>query len=353
MTFQFYDKEKWRRKMKKTYCLAIVWLCFLMMVALTACGQSSEKEILSGEQKNEAEMLKGYESVTIKTKDRTIQFNEMPKRVVTFDIHPAEIMLELGLEEYMVGTAANPDDILPKYREVYSKIPVLSRGLYPSKEAFLAVNPDFVYSGWDSTFQEDRIGTVDQLNELGIKAYSHQSSNIVGPTLEDVYQDIRKIGHIFKVEDRSEKLIESLNNSINDVRQRIERRIGTVEDPLRVFVYDSGEGVPFTATQTILTELIKMAGGKNIFDDIEKNWTTVTWEEVVQRNPEVIVIMDYGDTTVEQKKQVLFNKPALADVDAIKNKRIVVMPLDYTFEGVRIPIALEKLAKFFYPEVFK
>ncbi|PWA12194.1 hypothetical protein DCC39_07095 [Pueribacillus theae] len=118
-------------------------------------------------------------------------------------------------------------------------------------------------------------------------------------------------------------------------------------------MYDSGEDAPFTATQTILSELIKMAGGENIFSDIEKNWATVTWEEVVNRNPEVIVIMDYGNITVEQKKQVLFSKSALADVDAIKNKRIAVMPLDHTFEGVRMPLAIETLAKAFYPEKFE
>lgn len=48
--------------------------------------------------------------------------------------------------------------------------------------------------------------------------------------------------------------------------------------------------------------------------------------------------MDYGDTSVEQKKEVLLNNPALNDIDAIKNNRIVVLPLEYTFEGVRIQL---------------
>lgn len=85
-----------------------------------------------------------------------------------------------------------------------------------------------------------------------------------------MYQDIRNIGRIFKVEDRADKLIESLKNSASDVFQTIESKVGTVEEPLRVFVYDSGGDAPFTATQTILNEMIRVAGGENIFGDIEK-----------------------------------------------------------------------------------
>jgi len=70
----------------------------------------------------------------------------------------------------------------------------------------------------------------------------------------------------------------------------------------------------------------------------------------VDRNPEMIVIMDYGSTTIDQKKQTLLNHSALADVEAIKNERFSVMPLVDAFEGIRIPIALETLAESFIPK---
>ncbi|MFX8262546.1 ABC transporter substrate-binding protein, partial [Acinetobacter baumannii] len=66
---------------------------------------------------------------------------------------------------------------------------------------------------------------------------------------------------------------------------------------LKVFVYDSGEDKAFTAANTYLTSLIDLVGGKNIFDDIDKGWAEVSWEEVVNRDPDVIVIVDYGETT--------------------------------------------------------
>ncbi|EGQ25218.1 heme ABC superfamily ATP binding cassette transporter, binding protein [Sporosarcina newyorkensis 2681] len=339
--------------MCKKYMLLFV---IMVMAILTACGESdSTKGVSASKADGDKSKNEGiYEPVSVETKDGSIQYEEMPRRVVTQDLHTLELMLTLGLEEHIAGTVgANPNHVLPEFKEAFSRIPVVSRGMQPSKEVLLEVDPDFVYAGWDTLFQEERLGSVKKLNELGIKTYTHESSNIIGPTLDDVYQDIRNIGLIFKVEDRADELIESLQHSIRDVGKQIDEQIGTVEEPVSVFIYDSGTDIPFTATQTILTEMIRLAGGENIFGDIPKNWTTVNWEDVVERNPKVIVIMDYGEMTAEQKKDVLFSNPALAGIDAIKNDRVAVMPLDYTFEGVRIPTTIEMLAKSFYPEAFE
>ena len=330
-----------RLKIDKSNMLAVVLL--LITMVLTACG-NNEKTTTSGNQSGDS----NYNPVTIKNGDRTIVFNEMPTRAVTLNQHTTEVMLALGLEEYMVGTAYLDDDILPEYEEQYENIPVLS-DKYPSQEAFLQVNPDFAYAGWESAFQDDAVGTVERLEEFGIKAYLHQSSNMVAPTLEDVFQDIENIARIFHVEDRADELMDNISDEV----ERIQDQIGKVDDPLRVFVYDSGEDAPLTATQNFMNELIRLAGGENIFSDIEKNWANVTWEEVVKRDPEVIVIIDYGEISVEQKIQTLLNKASLADVEAIKHERFAVLPLSAAAEGVRIPLALETLANAFYPDSFK
>ena len=92
-------------------------------------------------------------------------------------------------------------------------------------------------------------------------------------------------------------------------------------DPLRVFVYDSGEEAPFTAgAYAMPTALIEAAGGVNIMDDLEKSWAEIGWEPVVERNPEVIVIVNYGDVTAEQKIAFLKGNPAFASIDAVQER---------------------------------
>jgi len=287
-------------------------------------------------------------SVTITTNGIEMTYPEAPKRAVTLNQHVTEIMLALGLADKMVGTAYLDDQILPELKEEYDKVPVLA-DKYPNKEVLMAANPDFVYSGWKSGFGDKGVGSMEDLDKAGIKSYLQESSNKPGPTVEDVFADIQNIGKIFRVEDKANELIGKMKQEMDQTVSKI----GSVDKPLQVFVYDSGEDNPFTAANNYMTSLIKMAGGKNVFDDIQKGWAEVSWEEVVNRKPDVIVVVDYGDKTVDQKKNLLLTKRELAVIPAIQNKRLIVLPLSAASEGVRAPIALKILAEGLYPDKFK
>jgi iron complex transport system substrate-binding protein len=91
-----------------------------------------------------------------------------------------------------------------------------------------------------------------------------------------------------------------------------------------------------------------MAGATNIFSDVDKNWAEVSWEEVVERDPEVIIIVDYGEKTAEQKRHQLLTHPALTDVTAIKEENFIVLPLSSAAEGVRVAKALKIVVEGLY-----
>ncbi|MFD3274384.1 ABC transporter substrate-binding protein [Paenibacillus dendritiformis] len=318
----------------------------MMLVLLSACGSPEQPDAKRQAQAEKpAQQVSGSGTVELENMGEKLSFPDAPKRAVTLNQHATEVMLALGLEESMVGTAYLDDSILPDYKEKYDKIPVLA-DKYPSKEVFLSVSPDFAYAGWKSAFGEKALGSREDLAGQGVLTYVQESSNKAAPTLEDVYQDILNIGRIFRVEDRAEAVVNDMRKKLED----IQAQIGSVSEPLNVFVFDSGEDKAFTAANTYLTSLIAKVGGKNIFDDIDKGWAEVSWEEVVSRDPDVIVIVDYGDTTAEQKQELLLNKAPLADVKAIKNKRFIVLPLSAAAEGVRAPIALQTLAAGLYPD---
>ena len=96
--------------------------------------------------------------------------------------------------------------------------------------------------------------------------------------------------------------------------------------PLRVFVYDSGDATPTTAAQFALPNaMIEAAGGTNIFSDVASSWTRVNWEHVVERNPQLIVIIDYDSPDAAGKIAFLKHLPKLADVEAITQDQFVVL----------------------------
>lgn len=334
------------RKIRTKLSIAITAAAALL--TLTACGAATQSQQTPASPSPAAQQQVTSSKVTIDNLDTKLEFAEAPKRAVTLNQHATEVMLALGLEKSMVGTAYLDDSILPKYKAQYDKVPVLS-DKYPAKEVFLNANPDFAYAGWKSAFTEKTLGTRDELAKLGVSTYLQESSSKPGPTLDDVYRDILNIGRIFRVESRAQELVDGMKKEL----AHIQSKIGAVDKPLKVFVYDSGDDAPTAAANTYLTNLINKVGGKNVFDDIEKSYAKVSWEEVVSRNPDVIVILDYGSTTAEQKRTLLISKPALADVAAIRNKRILVLPLSAAAEGVRAPIALQTLAAGFYPDKLK
>jgi iron complex transport system substrate-binding protein len=107
-----------------------------------------------------------------------------------------------------------------------------------------------------------------------------------------------------------------------------------------VFVYDCCDP-PFTAGgRTVLTDLVERAGGHNVFADLATDWTNVSWEAVVARAPELVVIHAYayaGQGDVADKQRALAVIPALAKLPT------VVMPLGWSLGGLRSADGLEHL----------
>ncbi|MFF8836515.1 ABC transporter substrate-binding protein [Streptomyces sp. NPDC015130] len=268
-----------------------------------------------------------------------------PKRVVTMNQHVTEVMLALDLEKSLVGTAYLDDEVLPAYKQAYDSVPVLAKE-YPSKEALLAANPDFVYGGYASAFDAKDGRGRDDLKKSGISTRLNIEYCPSGSTsVDDLYREVREIGRTFDVGARAEAWTREARTTLAATEKRLK---GT--PPVSVFVYDSGDKTAFTAGgKGIGNELITRAGGKNVFSDLDKAFGDATWEQVVDRRPEVIVIYDYGTTTVEQKKKRLLDDPVLKDVPAIKNRRFAVMPLSDTVLGVRVPAAVDKLAAQLHP----
>ncbi|MCR5354798.1 MAG: ABC transporter substrate-binding protein, partial [Lachnospiraceae bacterium] len=99
--------------------------------------------------------------------------------------------------------------------------------------------------------------------------------------------------------------------------------------------------------------LVSEAGGKNIFDDLnEKQWVTVSYEEVLDRNPDVILIHDYDSPSVEEKIKEIESNPTLSQLDCVKNKKYAIITLESVLAGDRMAYSIESMAADFYPELF-
>ncbi|TDB88662.1 ABC transporter substrate-binding protein [Actinomadura sp. KC216] len=280
----------------------------------------------------------------------TTTYQRPPKRAVSLNQHATEVMLALDLEKSMVGTGYLDDRILPEFRAAYDRVKVLSKE-YPSYEALLEAEPDFVYGGWASTFEDGRSRAA--LKKAGIDTHLNIEECPKGPvTMATVEEEIRTVAKIFGVPDRAERRIAALRAVLERVKARLAEP-APAATPVRVAVYDSGDKTVYTAGGAgIGNEIIRLAGGTNLFSDVSKAYGDVSFEQLAARAPEAIVIYDYGDQPAEDKKRFLLSSPALKDVPAIRNKRFAVLPLSSTVTGVRAASAVESLARQLHPDRF-
>lgn len=288
--------------------------------------------------------------LTIQNGDNTLVFENAPERAVTLNGHATELMLAMGLGPRMVGTAYLNHPILDSLKAEYDAIPILSDGTgSPSLEVVLNTGADFAY-GRLSAFRDTAVAPVEKLEELGIDAYAVKGTLIKGATMADVYEDISNLGQIFDIQPRANALIETIKSEIAEVGDKV---AASGKPKVRVLVYDSGTEAIYTTGKALQTHLIELAGGENVFADLDETWSNVSWEEAVAQAPDVIVINDYGQTSAQDKIALLKANPALASIPAIENDHFVVLPLPSAFEGVRNPDAVRTLAQGFYPELFQ
>ena len=158
------------------------------------------------------------------------------------------------------------------------------------------------------------------------------------------------IGVIFGIEENARSFVEDQKARISAVEENIKDH-----KPLNVLVYDSGNSGVFTCSGSNFESLLmEKAGGKNIFSDItDKQWITVSYEDVLSRNPDIIVIHDYNTPSVEEKIAEIKANPSLSQLNCVKNNRFVTITLESVLPGNRMAYAVETLAKGFYPQLFK
>ncbi|AHZ69939.1 periplasmic binding protein [Pseudomonas mandelii JR-1] len=289
--------------------------------------------------------------LTIQSCNREVTFTQAPKHAVSHDINMTQMMLALGLKPRMAGYSgvSGWKSVTPEMQTILDGLPELA-AKYPSVETLLNANVDFFFAGWDYGMRVGGDLTPQTLQPLGINVYELTESCAFvmkrpPASLEDTYNDLRNLGKIFDVQDRANALIAQMQAQVAEVRK------GLPADKPRVFLYDSGEDRAMTSGRLGMPQaLIDAAGGRNILDDVEASWTRVNWEDVVERNPQVIVIVDYGEVTAEQKEQFLLSNKALQSVDAIKNQRFIVIPYVQATPGIDNVLAVETLAKGFHGE---
>lgn len=315
------------------------------LLTQTACGADVEQKAAA----------QGAE-VTVTNCGEQLSVTGVPSRVVTNDTGITELMFALGLSDQMVGYTSYPG----KERDInsspwtadFDRTPDLGDAF--TREVVQAADPDFVFAGWNYGFKESTGLTPDWVSSIGAVPYQlteacrqpGSTQRGVMPPLEALYADLENLGDIFGVRERADVLVEEYRAQVAAVNATVPAG----RDPARVFLFDSAAPEPFTAGRTAAPEqIISEAGGQNIFDDLNDSWTTTSWEVAAQRDPQAIVIVDYGagaENSVEAKIEQLRAQPLMAGTTAVREGNFIALPYAALVEGPRNPQSVVTVGEF-------
>lgn len=281
---------------------------------------------------------------------RITTYTRAPQRVVTFDPAIAESMIILGLQDRIVGLTdfQTPDQRWERTRAQMDALPVINDGVnYPSQEQVLALSPDLVASIYSSALTtNETLPDRDGWAALGVSSFLSSADCLKAPIddFDPVYDDLRALGVIFDVQDRAEAEIAAM-------QARVARLVADAADlPTsgRSMMTYSGEDEPFPSGAIGMANAIMVqAGLTNAFGDIEAGWDVVSWEQIAQRDPDLIWVMTSAGSGFVEEATGITNKlagdPRVSGVTAVKDEAYVVV--SYNEGGVQSPRNVDALER--------
>lgn len=335
------------------HSLATLPLVAALAAALAACGgqpgpaapsvapspapaaSSAVSSARSGATSSAADLLPaaGF-PVTIENCGMTVTIAAPPKRAVTLNQGATEVVLALGLADRLAGTAYLDDSIPEKWRAAYDSVPVLSEK-FPSREVFLAAEPDFAYASYATGFSAKAAGERAELAAAGIPTFvspfSCGTPSSEPATWQRVWGEISDVAAAFGEPQRAQQLVADQQRTLDGITAA---RVGADRT---VLWFDSGTTTPYVGAGSGGPQLILDAvGARNIFADASGGWADGSWETVIAANPDVIVLADASWSTAAEKIEYLTADPVLRDLDAVRSKRFVVVPFSETTPGARL-----------------
>ena len=247
------------------------------------------------------------------------------QRVVSLMPTVTDLMIAMNVHDRLIARTDFDTDAR------VAALPSLGGGLTPSVEWLASQRPDLVIS-WPDQGSRSLVG---QLTSVNIPVYSARSQSIA-----DTYRILDNVGVLLGVSPKTDSLKSAIKSGLDSVRAATSGR------PIVKVVYVVGVDPPMVAADgSFIDELITIAGGRNIFADLQL-WPQVNLEDLLQRDPDVVIL---ADNNKDEPVAALRKLGGWRELRAVKDGRVYrVSPYFFNRSGPLMPRAAAELAGFFH-----
>jgi len=321
---------------KSQYPKTILFITALLFI-LGACAPAAANiEVLPEAAVAAAETSAFTPVKFIDTVGHEIVIEAPPARIVSLAPSITESLYAIGAGDLLVGRTEYCD-----YPEEALALPTVGEfsSSTISVEAIVALEPDLVIGG--SIYQAD---LVETLENAGIQVF------IMDPlSIEDTLTALKTLGAITEHAAEADALVTEMQARIGAVAQVVD----TIPLEQRVTVFYEVWHDPYMTTSghTFIGELISMAGGLNIFADLEEDYPAISSEEIIDKDP--LVILGPSNHADQLTVEVIAGREGWENLSAVKSARIAIIDGNIISRaGPRVVDALEAIAQALYPDKF-
>jgi len=244
---------------------------WFLVVALIGCEPSPGAQLPAGDSGSDASGP-GYPVQVVDAAGTSHTFDAAPRRIVSLVPSATEALSAMALANRLVG------------RTDYDRIPELiglpsvGGGLQPNLEILISLDLDLVirFAG------DSDLATAERLTELGIPHFAVQPDGT-----EDVLTIIRDLGRIMDATDEADALLLEIRDALDDVA----RRVAALPE-VRVAYLLGGDPPWVAGPGTYIDELMAIAGGRNVFDDLRPLYAPVSMEALLDRDLDLILLSE-------------------------------------------------------------
>jgi len=261
-------------------------------------------------------------------------------RIVATYMPATDLVLALSGKDHLVGVddSSINSELIKKLQPKHELVSVGTKKTGVNIEQIISLSPDVVILYPTSSSDN----TKSQLEDKGIQVVS-----INPETLESLLQDILTVGIAIDKEKEANSLITYMNTKINDVKERVN------DISIKKNLYLAGSrGVLSTSSGTFYQhEIITIAGGNDLSKNLIGGWNTISVEQLISWNPDVITSVNYSSDTVES----ILNNQTLSNVNAIKENQVYEIPSNIESWDMPKPssiLAILWMGKTLYPDLF-
>jgi iron complex transport system substrate-binding protein len=259
---------------------------------------------------------------------RTVELAAPAASIVSLIPSMTDVILSFGAADRLVARTRYDTD------RRLAGLPSLEDALTPSIEWLVSRNPDLVIAWPD---RQSRT-VVTRLVELGIPTYASTIE-----TLDDMRRGIRNVGVLLALDAAADSLVAALDSAIASVRTAVSDR-----ERLDVLYLVGLEPPVSVGPGSFVHELIGVAGGRNVLDDASTSWPPVSVEEIVSRDPDVVLVaVALPEAEVLRR---LRETPGLRRLEAVRQDRVRVLdPSLFNRPGPALIEAVRVLASAIHP----